>query len=151
MKKLASILLIIVVIAGCKKKTDIYKENLNGTWNVYKYLLNNTDKTQQFQNQNPNYSISFTEGSAFTELITNPDSSFTTGTYSFAASDEKLVLTNVYYTYTTDTAWVDTTNFIIDTISISHNSARTFTIFNLTRDHVELKTDSSVRYMKKIL
>jgi hypothetical protein len=151
MKKLASILLVIVVIAGCKKKTDIYKENLNGTWNVYKYLLNNTDKTQQFQNQNPNYSISFTEGSTFTELITNPDSTYTTGTYSFAANDEKLILTNVYYTYTTDTAWVDTTSFIIDTIATSHNYARTFTIFNLTRDHVELKTDSSVRYMKKIL
>jgi hypothetical protein len=143
MKKLAALLLIIVVIAGCNKE-KIYKENLEGIWRVYKYLYRNTDKTQQFQNQYPNYTITFTSGGAYTEFFTNPDSTYIMGTYSFADNEEKLVLTNTFYTYVTDS--------IGDTIAtVPHEINREYTIRNLMRDHVELLTDTSHLYLRKDL
>lgn len=153
MKKSLLILLIIMVVAGCNKE-KIYKENLNGVWQVYKYLLYNVDKTQQFQNQHPNYTITFTSDGKFTEFLTNPDTNIVNGTYSFADNDEKIVLTNPYFTFRTDTfmhidtVLVDTT-FVIDTIRISHTSVRSYTIFNLTKDHVQLRNDTSQLYMNK--
>ena len=139
-KKLFSLLLVLVVIAGCNKE-KIYKDNLKGVWEVYKYLLNNTDKTLQFQNQHPNYTITFTDDGKFTEFLTNPDSVFVNGTYSFADNDEKIVLENIYYSYTTDTAGH------LD--SLSHTLSRPYTIFNLTKDHVQLRNDTSQLYLSK--
>jgi len=139
-KKLLSLLLILVVIAGCNKQ-KIYKENLNGVWEVYKYLLNNVDKTLQFQNQHPNYTITFTEDGKFTEFMTNPDSAYVYGTYSFADNDEKIVLENTYNTFVLDTAG--------DTIYTPHIIEREYTIFNLTKDHVQLRNDTSQLYMNK--
>lgn len=139
-KKLLSLLLILVVIAGCNKQ-KIYKENLNGVWEVYKYLLNNVDKTLQFQNQHPNYTITFTEDGKFTEFMTNPDSAYVYGTYSFADNDEKIVLENTYNTFVLDTAG--------DTIYNPHIIEREYTIFNLTKDHVQLRNDTSQLYMNK--
>lgn len=149
MKKLVTLLVVLVAVAGCNKE-KIYKENLAGTWQVYKYILRNSDRTLQFQAQHPDYTISFTEAGAFTETEVNPDTAITMGTYAFADNDEKLVLTHQYFTYTTDTLWADTINYTIDTIEIPHNVEREFTIFNLTRDHVQLRNDSSERYMKKL-
>ncbi len=141
MKKIVSLLLIIIVVAGCNKE-KIYKENLNGVWRVYKYLLNNTDKTQQFQNQHPNYTITFTEAGEYTEFMTNPDSTYVIGTYTFTDNDEKIVLLNTYYTYVTDS--------VGDTIStVPHIVERPYTIFNLTKDHVQLRNDTSQLYMNK--
>jgi len=141
MKKIISLLLIIIVVAGCNKE-KVYKENLNGVWQVYKYLLNNTDKTQQFQNQHPNYTITFTDAGAYTEFLTNPDSTYVTGTYAFTDNDEKIVLQSTYYTYVTDS--------IGDTIStVPHIVERPYTIFNLTKDHVQLRNDTSQLYMNK--
>ena len=139
-KKLFALLLVLVVIAGCNKE-KIYKDNLKGVWEVYKYLLNNTDKTLQFQNQHPNYTITFTDDGKFTEFLTNPDSVFVNGTYSFADNDEKIVLENSYNTFTLDTAG--------DTIFVPHTITRDYTIFNLTKDHVQLRNDTSQRYMSK--
>ena len=139
-KKLFALLLVLVVIAGCNKE-KIYKDNLKGVWEVYKYLLNNTDKTLQFQNQHPNYTITFTDDGKFTEFLTNPDSVFVNGTYSFADNDEKIVLENIYNTFTLDTAG--------DTIFVPHTITRDYTIFNLTKDHVQLRNDTSQRYMSK--
>lgn len=148
MKKIVSLLVIIAMAAGCNKE-KIYKENLSGVWHVYKYLLYNNDKTLQFQSQHPNYSISFTEAGEFTEFMTNPDTSVITGTYSFEDNDEKIVLTHIYNTFTIDTQWVDSVNFVWDTTFIPHNFIRKYTIFNLTKDHVQLRNDTSQLYMSK--
>ena len=141
MKKWLALLLIAGTIAGCNKE-KIYKADLTGEWTVYKYLLNNTDKTPQFQNQHPNYTITFTDGGQFTEFMTNPDSTYTYCNYSFTNNDEKIVLENIYYTYLTDS--------IGDTIStFPHPVDRPYTIFNLTSDHVQLRNDTSQLYMNK--
>ena len=145
MKKLFSLVLIILVVAGCNKE-KIYKENLEGVWQVYKYLLNNTDKTVQFQNENPNYTITFTQDGKFSELRVNPDSVYVNGSYSFADNDEKIVLDHTYFTYTIT---VDT-NGLPDTLTVSHPVERKYTIFNLTRDHVQLRNDTSQLYMNKV-
>ncbi|MFM2305561.1 MAG: hypothetical protein RLZZ367_230 [Bacteroidota bacterium] len=141
-KKLLAVLVVLVVVAAGCNKEKIYKDNLNGTWEVYKYLLRNVDKTQLFKTQNPNYQISFTSGGQFTEMVTNPDTAYVNGTYSFADNDEKIVLVNTYNTFTLDTAG--------DTVFIPHTLKREFTIFNLTKDHVQLRNDSSQLYMDKL-
>lgn len=125
--------MVLVVAAGCSKE-KIYKENLKGEWQVYKYLLHNVDKTTTFAATYPNYTITFTDGGSFTEFYASPDSIVVDGTYSFADNDEKLVLENEYLDVT------DSTN---------KTYRREFTIFNLNEDHVQLKTDSSQLYMKK--
>ena len=144
MKKIISLILVLVLVAGCNKE-KIYKENLNGVWQVYKYLLRNVDKTLQFQNQHPNYTITFTESGEFTEFMTqNPDTLIVTGTYSFADNDEKIVLHHTYFSYVIDS--------VGDTVSqISHIVERPYTIFNLTKDHVQLRNDTSQLYLNKKL
>lgn len=151
MKKMISLLLIIIVVAGCNKE-KIYKENLEGTWQVYKYLLYNVDKTQYFHTQRPNYSISFTSSGAFTETVINnvPDTTAVTGTYSFEDNDEKIVLSHFNLTYRADSIGLDTMGYTIyDTVEIRTEVLRKYTIFNLTRDHVQLRNDTSQLYMNK--
>ena len=140
-KKLLSLLLIIVLVAGCSKQ-KIYKDNLNGVWQVYKYLLYNVDKTNLFNTQHPGYSISFTNDGKFSELLVNPDSAYVNGTYSFADNDEKIVLENSFNTFTLDS--------IGDTVYVPHTLKRAYTIFNLTKDHVQLRNDTSQLYMEKV-
>lgn len=139
-KKLLSIAIVLVLIAGCSKEKE-YKKNLEGTWEVYKYLLRNVDKTSLFATQNPNYTITFTNSGQFTEFVTNPDSTYVNGTYSFKDNDEKIVLENIYNTFTLDTAG--------DTIFTPRTIKREFTIFNLTGDHVQLRNDTSQLYLSK--
>ena len=133
MKKLFAAFMLLVVAAGCNKE-KIYKENLNGEWQVYKYLLRNVDKTTTFAATYPDYSITFSESGSFVEYYASPDSIVVNGTFSFADNDEKLVLENEYLDLT------DSTN---------KTYRRECTIFNLSKDHVQLKTDSSQLYMKK--
>jgi hypothetical protein len=135
MKKILAFVFVLAVIAGCNKE-KIYKENLNGTWKVYKYLLRNVDKTNTFNTQFPNYIITFTDAGQFTEFFINPDSTFVTGTYSFDDNDEKIILENTY----------------LDPIdSVNKTIKRKYTIFNLTRDHVQLRNDTSQLYMDTVL
>lgn len=148
MKKIYALLVIVLTVASCNKE-KIYKDNLNGLWEVYKYILNNTDKTTQFKAEHPNYTITFTSDGKFTEFLTNPDSTYVDGTYTFADNDEKIVLQNNYYTYVIDTL-VDTAMVVTyDTIPIPHILTRKYTIFNLTKDHVQLRNDTSQLYMDK--
>lgn len=139
-KKIISLLFLFAFAAGCNKE-KIYKENLEGVWGVYKYLLNNNDKTTTFSSRYPGYTITFTKDGAFTEFYVNPDSTYVNGTYSFADNDEKIVLTSTYSTFTLDS--------LGDTTFTTHNLDRSYTIFNLTRDHVQLRNDSSQLYMEK--
>ncbi|MBL7778361.1 MAG: hypothetical protein JNK66_08730 [Chitinophagales bacterium] len=134
MKKLLLIAFIFAVIAGCNKE-KIYKENLNATWKVYKYLLFNVDKTTQFNSTYPGYLITFTKDGKFTEFYTNPDSTFVNGTYYFEQNDEKIVLENPYLSLPD---------------SVTKTAKRKYTIFNLTRDHVQLRSDTSQLYMDTV-
>lgn len=140
MKKVIILFAIVVFIAGCNKE-KIYKDDLQGVWTVYKYLLYNVDQTATFKTQHPNYSITFTNDGKFTEFVTTPDSTYINGTYSFANNDEMIVLDNTYYTFTIDTAG--------DTTKIPHTLERKYTIFNLTKNHVQLRNDTSQLYMSK--
>jgi len=141
MKKILALVLVLVVVTGCNKEKT-YKDNLNGTWEVYKYLLRNTDKTTQFKNEHPGYSISFTTDNKFRELLTNPDSTYINGTYSFTDNDEKILLENTYNTFVIDTAG--------DSIFTANLVKREYTIFNLTKDHVQLRNDTSQLYLDKV-
>lgn len=133
MKKLLLAVFVLAFAVGCNKE-KVYKDNLNGEWTVYKYLLYNTDKTSTFNAQNPNYSITFTDAGAFSEFVTNPDTTITTGTYSFKDNLEKIVLENQY---------LDLTD------SLTKTRKREYTIFNLTKTHVQLRSDSSQLYLEK--
>jgi len=145
MKKILFILMVFLVLSSCKKKSKFYQEDLQGTWDVYKYLLYNFDKSNQFEMQYPGYSISFTSDGKFTESYAissgSTDTTRTTGTYSFTDNDEKLALDYSYLTTVIDTAG--------DTAYVPHSFIRKYTIFNLTKTHVELKNDSTHLYMSK--
>lgn len=135
MKKIVGFVFVLAVIAGCNKE-KVYKENINGTWKVYKYLLRNVDKTGLFNAKYPNYFITFTKAGEFTEFYINPDSTFVKGTYSFVDNDEKIVLENTY----------------LDPVdSVNKTIKRKYTIFNLTRDHVQLRNDTSQLYMDTVM
>ncbi|MCX6197716.1 MAG: hypothetical protein NTY88_00655 [Bacteroidetes bacterium] len=148
MKKIYALLLILLVVAGCNKE-KIYKDNLNGLWEVYKYILNNTDKTTQFQTTHPNYTIAFTSDGKFTETQSFIDTTIVNGTYTFEDNDEKIVLQNEYYTYYIDTLYDTAMIAYYDTLELPHTLTRKYTIFNLTKDHVQLRNDTSQLYMDK--
>jgi hypothetical protein len=136
MKKLFPLFALLAVIAGCSKE-KIYKENLNGEWSVYKYLLHNVDRTTLFKSTYPGYKLVCTDGGQFTETYqASPDSITNTGTYTFTDNDEKILLTH-------------TTYVLVDTVLVPKVVKREFTIFNLTKDHVQLRDDSSQLYMEK--
>jgi hypothetical protein len=93
-------------------------------------------KQDLFNAQFPNYYITFTDAGQYTEFYINPDSTFVTGTYSFDDNDEKIILENTY----------------LDPIdSVNKTIKRKYTIFNLTRDHVQLRNDTSQLYMDTVL
>jgi len=154
MKKILPLLLIVALAVGCNKEKT-YKDNLDGTWEVYKYLYRNVDKSHLFDSLNYGYTITFTSGGQFTEKtiesidasVLPNDTSFnvTEGSYSFKSNDEKIVLTNAdnYVNYVTDT------NGNVDTLYTPYTITREYTIFNLTRNHVQLLTDSSELYLRK--
>lgn len=136
MKKLLPLAFLLVFAASCNKE-KVYKENLEGTWNVYKYLLYNVDRTTQFKNQyGSSYSIAFTSDGKFTETVYGNDTVVVDGTYGFEDNDIKLVLTNTAYN-------------LVDTTLVPYQLTREYTILNLTRNHVELLNDSSRTYMSK--
>lgn len=146
MKKLLPVLLLLVMAAGCNKE-KIYTDNLQGDWEVYKYLLYNVDRTTLYNTQYPGYKITFS-GSNFTETYGTPDTTTITGSYVFEDNDEKIVLSYITYTYTPVT---DTSGNVVDSIEVPHNKKREYTIFNLTKDHVQLRNDSSQLYMRKLV
>ncbi|HWB64720.1 MAG TPA: membrane lipoprotein lipid attachment site-containing protein [Chitinophagales bacterium] len=138
MKRIFIFLLMLVAVAGCKKKETVYSDDLQGTWQVYKYLFRNVDQTQQFQNQYGGYTITFTNSGTFVESYHNAsDSTTLNGTYSFTGNDEMLVLEDSTYT-------------LVDTVLVSHYTKREYTIFNLTSSHVQLRNDSTQLYMSKL-
>lgn len=146
MKKLLPVLLLLVIAAGCNKE-KVYTENLQGEWEVYKYLLYNVDRTTLYNSQYPSYRITFS-GSNYTESYVMGDTATVNGTFSFADNDEKIVLNYKTYTYT---PVLDSANNVIDSIEVAKDAKREYTIFNLTKDHVQLRNDSSQLYMRKLV
>lgn len=152
MKKIFTLAGILFLFAACNKE-KVYKQELSGSWQVYKYLLRNVDQTQQFQNEHNNYLLSFTEGGTFSESYTATQDSLIggsvvadtvntnySGTYSFAQNDQMLVLTNTVTAYKLqDTVYVPYT----------YTLTRKYTIFNLTSNHVQLRNDTSQLYLVK--
>lgn len=144
MKKLLPVLLLLIIAAGCNKE-KVYTDNLQGEWEVYKYLLYNVDRTVLYGNQYPGYRITFS-GSNFTETYGSIDTTTVAGTYAFADNDEKIVLAHISYTY----SYPQDSLGNIDTIETPKEVKREYTIFNLTKDHVQLRNDSSQLYMRKL-
>ena len=64
MKTIFSLLVIMLLAAGCNKQKTLQK-NLAGTWQAYKYLLYNADETQQFMNRYGTYTITFNGNNQF--------------------------------------------------------------------------------------
>lgn len=150
MKKLLPVLLLLLVVAGCSKEKT-YTENLQGSWEVYKYMLDNVDRTNLYNFHYRNYTITYS-GNDFVSTFCNDttclDSTSLSGTFNFADNDEKLVLNYTYYTYTPVT---DTSGNVIDSTKVTHAFKNEYTIFNLTKDHVQLRNDTSQLYMRKLV
>lgn len=134
MKKLFSVLVIILSAAGCHKQQNLQKD-LTGTWHVYKYILHNADETQQFQQQYGNYTITFT-GSTFTRTVTSPDTVAINGSYQFADNNEQLLLNY-------------TSSAVIDSVNVTTTNQEQYTLFDVTSVSMELFTDSSILYLDK--
>jgi hypothetical protein len=116
--------------------------DVNGIWEVYKYMLNSSDKTIQFHNQYPNYTITFTNDGKFTEF--NSSGGNTTGNYSllFPASDnDKLRLDNTFNTFVLDS--------VGDTTFVPHTRVRLYTIFIPSHDTLQLFDDTSQMYFNR--
>ena len=131
MKRFFAVLVVIVLLAGCSQTVQ-YTNDLTGKWIIYKLIMNNTDVTSRDQDSIKNYSITFTPDGHYVEQNAVPnsmgvvtDTTYQIGTWAFQNSLEYLVLT--------DTAM----------------NVRTYTIFNLQSNHVELKRNGEDRYMRK--
>lgn len=125
MKKAFWILAAAFVLIGCSHQTE-YVNDLTGRWFIYKITRDNIDQTHLVGDSFQNYSITFTADGKYLEM--NPqgaDSNIHTGTWAFQNSYGQLVMTD------------------------TGNVATTYTIFNLTGNHVELLKDKEDRYLRK--
>jgi len=128
MKKLLGIALLAFVLVACNKE-KVMKSSLEGEWNVYKYLQYNIDRTTDFLGRHPQYSLVFTSDGKFVESFLPTGDTIPTvaaGTWAFADNLEKLQLIDTVY------------------------GTRTYTVFNLTDNHVQLRNDTSQLYLRKL-
>jgi hypothetical protein len=117
----------IAAVASCSKKKE---QNITGTWVVYKLLKDGIDwtNTSPYRDSIINYSITFEEGGNFREYNLFPpdtDTVIIPGKWSFEDSYQKLVLEDTIYT------------------------KRTYFVFNLEGNHVELRRGGLNRYLRK--
>ena len=136
MKKIASLLVLLVVFAGCSKQKR-YENDLNGTWTVYKYLYYNTDQTTQYLQAHQNYTITFTNSGQFTESFTF-DSVATVkhGTYHFINYYQGIALD--------DTLYIPIDSTVYDSIY-----ERQYTLFDLTAASVQFRDSADDIYLQK--
>jgi hypothetical protein len=135
MKKVIALLAILIVVAGCNKSKD-YEKDIKGTWKVYKYTLHGGDRTSQYKD----YNIFFGDNNSYVNFQVATDTSYAIGGggYHFEDDGNKLILT-------------DTTLMQVDTVWVPHVTSQTYSVFNLTSVHVQLRTDSSELYMSKLI
>jgi hypothetical protein len=130
MKKISLIIVALVLIASCSQKKTL-TDNLTGKWKVYKLLKDNIDKTNispYSDSIKDNYIIEFTAGGTFTETYFPPavlDTTQIPGNWVFENNNEVLTLTDTIY------------------------KKRSYTIFNLEGNHVELRKNGESRYLRK--
>lgn len=128
--------MIALALVACNKE-GTYKKALDGSWEVYKYIFRNADRTAQFQSDFPGYRISFNNSDGFTEIYNaSPDSIRSSGTYIFSSNLDKVILTSTAYK-------------LVDTVLVPYEVKRTYTIFNLTSSHVQFRNDSTELYLRK--
>lgn len=118
-----------MVAAACNKEKQ-FSNKLEGEWYVYKILRNNIDVTNivPYSDTLRNYRITFS-GSSFTECNKFPQDTIPvciTGSVKFENQYETLTLTD-------------------DSFGV-----RSYTIFNLEGNHVELRRGGENRYLRKI-
>lgn len=136
MKKFVSLALLLVVFAGCNKEKR-YENDLNGTWTIYKYLLNNIDQTNQYLAQHQNYTITFTNSGQFTE------------SYSFDSVPTVKHGTYHFINYYQGIALVDTLYIPIDSTVYDSLYERDYTLFDLTKASVQLRDSADDFYLQK--
>jgi hypothetical protein len=139
MKKVISLCLLLLILAGCKKRAQVYENELNGTWTAYKYLYNNIDQTSQFAQQYKNYTIVFTNSGTFTEsYLPNADTPGIVkhGSYHFINNYQGIALD-------------DTILIPVDTTYYDSIFERQYTMFDLTGASVQLRDTSSDIYLQK--
>lgn len=129
MKKVVFLFVVISLVAGCDKK-KINTDDLSGTWYVYKMLKNNIDVTniQPYSDTLQNYRITFTDGK-YTECNQFPQDTIpvcTGGNWLFDGYYETITLTDTVF------------------------GSRTYTLFNLEGNHVELRRNGINRYLRKL-
>ncbi len=129
MKKTIVMLAVILSAASCSKEKE-YTQKLEGEWYVYKMLRNNIDVTNisPYRDTLRNYRITFSSG-AFTEcnqFVGDTIPVCIGGTWTFENQFETLTLTDSVYT------------------------SRSYTIFNLEGNHVELRRNGENRYFRKL-
>jgi hypothetical protein len=130
MKKITLIVAVLILVASCNQKKSL-TDSLTGKWKVYKLIKDNIDKTSitpYSDSINDRYTIEFTAGGTFTETYfppTVPDTTQIPGNWVFENNNEVLTLTDTIY------------------------KKRSYTIFNLEGNHVELRRGGENRYLRK--
>jgi hypothetical protein len=135
MKKVFVLVPFVILIAACTKTDATYKQEIVGSWTLYKYLFRNADQTHQFDSIYQGYMISFTAAGAFIETDTTGLSN--SGTYHFTSNNKVLALDYPVPHF-------------VDSVLVDTNIERQYTIFNLNSASVQLRNDSSELYLQKI-
>jgi hypothetical protein len=126
MKKALVIFAGLIFLVSCSNKKQLTGD-LAGRWIIYKITQNNIDQSALVADSFQNYTISFTSAGQYIEQNAfGTDTSFQTGTWQFQNNNEQLVLT-------------DTTL-----------KPRTYTIFDLMGNSVQLLRNGQDRYMRKV-
>jgi hypothetical protein len=125
MKKALCVFAGLIFLIGCSSKTELTGD-LTGKWYIYKITRNNIDQTHLVSDSFQNYSITFTgDGKYVEENVAGVDTARSPGLWAFQNNYGQLTLT--------DTAL----------------KVRTYTVFNLAGNHVELLRNSEDRYLRK--
>ncbi|MCW3127622.1 MAG: hypothetical protein JWO03_3280 [Bacteroidetes bacterium] len=125
MKKALFVFACLIALIGCSSKKELTGD-LTGKWYIYKITRNNIDQSHLVSDSFNNYSITFTgDGKYVEQSVAGVDTLSAPGTWAFQNSYGQLTLT--------DTAMV----------------VKTYTVFNLVGNHVELLRNSEDRYMRK--
>jgi hypothetical protein len=127
MKRTIILVIFLAAFASCSNRNE---KNIAGNWVVYKLLKDGIDwtNTSPYRDSIINYSITFDENGDFREYNFFPpdtDTVIIPGKWSFEDSYQKLVLEDTIY------------------------AKRTYFVFNLEGNHVELRRGGLNRYLRK--
>jgi len=124
MKKVLFVCTCLIVLIGCSKSKE-YTSDLTGQWYIYKITRNSIDANHLVSDSFQNYTLTFTgDGKYVEDNLSGVDTVRNVGTWSFQNNYGQLALTD-----TTET--------------------RTYTLFNLTANHMELLRNTENRYFRK--